>query len=82
MSRCHQRHDLFLRVAAKLAPRFPQMQFVLVGDGPARPALEKLHQELALTGRAIFLGDRRDVGAVLASLDVSVLPSASESFRT
>ena len=74
-----KRHDLFLRVAAKLAPRFQQMQFVLVGDGPARPGLEKLHQELALAGRAIFLGDRRDVGAVLASLDVSVLPSASES---
>jgi glycosyltransferase involved in cell wall biosynthesis len=74
-----KRHELFLRVAAKLVPRFPQMQFVLVGDGPLRPGLEKLAQELFLSERVIFLGDRRDVTAVLASLDVSVLPSASES---
>jgi glycosyltransferase involved in cell wall biosynthesis len=73
-----KRHDMFLRVAAKLALRFPRMQFVLVGDGPLRPGLEKLQRELNL-GDVIFLGDRRDVPAVLASLDVSVLPSASES---
>src|SRR5207244_7763161 len=29
--------------------------------------------------RALFLGDRRDIQAILASLDLSVLPSASES---
>ena len=74
-----KRHDMFLRVAAKLAPKFPQMQFVLVGDGPLRPGFERLHQELGLAGRVTFLGDRRDVPSVLASLDVSVLPSTSES---
>lgn len=74
-----KRHDTFLRVAAKLVPKFPQMQFVLVGDGPLRPGLERLHQELGLAGRVTFLGDRRDVPSVLASLDVSVLPSTSES---
>ena len=70
---------MFLRMAAKLAPKFPQMRFVLVGDGPLRPGLEQLHDDLGLAGRVTFLGDRRDVPAVLASLDVSVLPSASES---
>ena len=74
-----KRHDLFLRVAAKLSPRFPDLQFVLVGDGPLRPSLEELARELGLGERAIFLGDRRDVAAVLASLDISVLPSTSES---
>jgi L-malate glycosyltransferase len=75
-----KRHDMFLRAAAKLAPRFPRMQFILVGDGPLRTGLEKLQQELGLVDRVIFLGDRQDVPAILASLDVSVLPSASESF--
>ena len=74
-----KRHDMFLRVAAKLAPRFPKMQFLLVGDGPLRSGLEKLQQELGLIGRVVFLGDRRDMPTVLASLDISVLPSASES---
>jgi L-malate glycosyltransferase len=72
-------HDLFLRAAARLAPQFLQIRFVLVGDGPQRPGLEKLAQELSLGERVVFLGDRRDVPAILAALDVSVLPSSSES---
>ncbi len=74
-----KQHDLFLRVAARLAPRFPQLQFVLAGDGPLRPAVEELARRLNLLERLIFLGDRRDIPAVLASLDVSVMPSSSES---
>jgi glycosyltransferase involved in cell wall biosynthesis len=35
--------------------------------------------KLGLQGRVLFLGDRRDVSAVLASCDVSVLSSVSES---
>lgn len=69
----------FLRAAARLAPKFPQLEFVLVGDGPLRPELEQLAKSLGLEGRALFLGDRRDIPAVLASLDISVLNSFSES---
>ncbi len=74
-----KRHDLFLRVAARLAHRFPQLQFVLVGDGPLRAGLEGLVARLELTDRVHFLGERRDIPAVLASLDITVLPSSSES---
>jgi L-malate glycosyltransferase len=72
-------HELFLRVAAKLVPRFPKLQFVLAGDGWQRQHLEQVAQSLGLAGRVVFLGDRRDIPAVLASLDISVLPSRSES---
>jgi len=72
-------HQLFLKMAARLAPRFPNAEFVLVGDGPLRAELEREAGELGLRGRVLFLGDRRNVPAVLASLDVSVLPSTSES---
>ncbi len=74
-----KRHDLFLRVAARLARRFPQLQFVLVGDGPLRAGLEALVAHLELTDRVHFLGDCRDIPAVLAALDITVLPSSSES---
>jgi glycosyltransferase involved in cell wall biosynthesis len=74
-----KRHDLFLRMAARLLPCFPDLQFVLIGDGPLRPNLERLAQQLGIENRVTFLGDRRDVPAVLASLDISVMPSASES---
>jgi len=74
-----KQHDLFLRVAARLAPRFPQLRFVFAGDGPLRPSLEALAHKLELLDRVVFLGDCRDIPAVLASLDISVLPSSSES---
>lgn len=79
MNHAVKRHDLFLRAAARLSPRLPQVRFLLVGDGPLRPSLEQLARELGLGTRVTFLGDRRDVTAVLASLDITVLPSTSES---
>jgi L-malate glycosyltransferase len=73
-------HRLFLGMAARLRARFPAaLQFVLAGDGPLRPELERQAEALGLGGHILFLGDRRDVPAVLAALDVSVLPSSSES---
>ena len=72
-------HSLFLRAAAHLRSEFPQIEFVLVGDGPLRKELEAEAARLAPDGAVRFLGDRQDIPAILASLDVSVLPSASES---
>jgi glycosyltransferase involved in cell wall biosynthesis len=72
-------HRGFLRVAARLAARFPSVEILLVGDGPLRPNLEEMAKELGLVGRAHFLGDRNDMSAILASVDISVLFSFSES---
>jgi glycosyltransferase involved in cell wall biosynthesis len=79
MNTWSKNHKLFLQSAAQIAASFPKAQFVLVGDGPLRKELEQEAQKLGLGERALFLGERRDVAEVLASLDVSVLPSASES---
>jgi L-malate glycosyltransferase len=72
-------HPVFLRAAAELAGRYPTLEFLLAGDGPLRPELERLAVRLGLKGRALFLGDRRDIPAVLAALDILVVPSSSES---
>jgi L-malate glycosyltransferase len=72
-------HDLFLRAAARLRKRHPKTQFVLIGDGPLRPELERSVQKLRLASQVTFLGERRDVGEVLVGLDISVLTSSSES---
>lgn len=74
-----KQHDLFLRVAAQLTERFPRARFVLIGDGPLRPGLERLAESLHLGDRVSFVGDRQDIPAVLAGLHISVLPSLSES---
>jgi L-malate glycosyltransferase len=74
-----KRHDVFLKAAARLAPKHPQVEFVLVGDGPLRTGLEQMTANLGLGNRVVFLGDRRDVPAILAGADISILTSMSES---
>jgi glycosyltransferase involved in cell wall biosynthesis len=72
-------HPAFLRAAAKLIAQFPAVEFVLVGDGPLRAGLETLAAELGIREKVTFAGERHDIAAMLASLDVSVLISSSES---
>jgi glycosyltransferase involved in cell wall biosynthesis len=72
--------DVFLRAAAQVAEELPNVDFVVIGDGPERDALELLAHELRLSGQVVFLGRRRDVPEILASLDVLVAPSREESF--
>jgi glycosyltransferase involved in cell wall biosynthesis len=71
--------SLFLRAAAKLTRDAPQIEFLLVGDGRLRCDLERLAHELGLGENVRFLGERRDISAVLASIDISVVASRSES---
>jgi len=72
-------HQIVLRVAARLKNRLKNCEIVFVGDGPLRPELERKAEELGVSDMVQFLGDRRDIPAILASLDATVLPSASES---
>jgi glycosyltransferase involved in cell wall biosynthesis len=72
-------HRILLSVAARLKDRIPKLELFLVGDGPLRSELERYAEELGIRNLVQFLGDRQDIPAILASLDVTVLPSASES---
>lgn len=56
----------------------PRAKFVVAGDGPLRPELEKLAATIGLGDRFRFLGYRNDVPDLIASLDVYVLPSLWE----
>jgi glycosyltransferase involved in cell wall biosynthesis len=79
MNHKYKNQGSFLRAAARLGRRFSDVEFLLVGDGPLRAELQREAVELGLQSRVHFLGDRRDIPAILASMDVSVVPSASES---
>jgi glycosyltransferase involved in cell wall biosynthesis len=72
-------HRILLSVAARLKARQRNFEVVMVGDGPLRPELESFARQLGVREFVHFLGDRRDIPSILASLDVTVLPSASES---
>ena len=78
MNKEYKNHRGFLRAARLVTGKFPRAEFVLAGDGPLRSELEKEAAAFGLEKNTRFLGDRRDVSAVLASLDVSVVASESE----
>ncbi len=79
MNARYKNHEMFLRAAAWLCQRFSELKFLLVGEGPLRLELEQLVEALRIKDRVQFLGERFDITAILASLDMVVIPSASES---
>ncbi len=79
MNHRYKNQSGFMRIAAQIQQRMTNVEFVLVGDGPLRAELESEATSLGLGDSAIFLGDRQDIPAVLASLDVAVNTSHSES---
>lgn len=79
MNHRYKNHSGFLRIAAQIHRRVPNTEFLLAGDGPLRGELEREAASLGLGERVIFMGDRQDMPAVLASMDIAVNPSDSES---
>jgi glycosyltransferase involved in cell wall biosynthesis len=79
MNHRYKNHSGFLRIAAHIHRRVPNTEFLLAGDGPLRGELEREAASLGLDERVIFMGDRQDMPAVLASMDIAVNPSDSES---
>ena len=79
MNSAAKNHKLFLRMAARVRSQRNQVQFVLVGDGPLRAELEKLARDLGIVECVEFAGERADMPAVLSTLDMTVVPSESES---
>jgi glycosyltransferase involved in cell wall biosynthesis len=71
-------HALFLQAAARLAQDVKTARFVIVGDGPLRPALEMQARNLGIADRVTFTGERRDVEAVLRSASLLWLTSRWE----
>jgi len=70
-------HRYLIDACAALLTRLPKLHLVLVGDGPARAALESEAARLPF-GRCLFLGSRPDAARLLALMDVVCLPSLYE----
>ena len=68
--------DDLVRAFALLAPEYPQLRLLIVGDGVSRPALEEQISALGLSDRAIFTGRvPRDLAPLYhQALDVFVVP--------
>jgi glycosyltransferase involved in cell wall biosynthesis len=59
-------------------PALATLHLIVVGDGALRSELEARVEQLRLQGRVHFLGARRDLGNVMAAIDVFVMPSLWE----
>jgi len=70
----------FLRAAAIIAADFPDVDFLVVGEGEEQAALEALARRLGLGARVVFTGLRHDVPRLLAAVDVLALTSLYEGF--
>ena len=55
---------------AEVAANRPDVDLLLVGDGPLRGELEGLWPALGIAGRVRFLGVRDDVPEILGAVDV------------
>jgi len=69
-----------LRAMAQLAPRFPRLHVLLIGDGPSRAELVRLVLDLKVESRVHFAGRLPNSPNLHGLLDISVLPSLSEGF--
>ena len=71
--------NMLIRAFALAAASIPDVDLLMVGDGPLRGELEELTRTLGIADRVIFLGIRSDVPDVLRVADAFALTSVSEA---
>lgn len=67
-----------LQAVPTVLEEFPKAIFVFAGDGPEREALEGQAKGLGIEDSIVFLGVRKDIPEILASIDVVAMPSVVE----
>jgi len=78
----HKDYPNFLQAARIMADRFPQVRFLIVGEGKEAGKLKKLSAELDLKRWVIFTGFRKDIPRLLSIFDVFVVSSYLEGLCT
>jgi len=73
--------DTFIEAAGLMAPRHPDVTFLIMGRGEDPDYAESLHrrvEELGLAERTRFVGFKREYARYIDLLDISVLASRAE----
>lgn len=78
----HQGLDIAVRAFAKISQQVPEADFHIYGEGPARPILADMIQELGLEGR-VFLKDSRrirEIAGIMEQADLGIVPKRKDNF--
>jgi glycosyltransferase involved in cell wall biosynthesis len=70
----------FVAAAALVRKRAPAARFLVIGDGPQRPAIERQIADLQLGSVFRLLGSQEAIAPYLQAMDIAVLSSESEGF--
>ncbi len=70
--------SVLINAAPTIVGEFPDVRFVLAGDGTCRNQFETQVGDLGLNKNFLFLGQREDVPEILAACNIAVLPSKTE----
>lgn len=77
--RPEKNHAMFIRVARQVVDQRPEAHFLIVGDGPERPAVEQARESAGLGQHVHLLGTRYDTSRLLAAMDAFLLCSHNEA---
>ena len=75
-------YTYLLDAVAQLIPDFPDVVFMIVGDGELRSELENKAERLGLGNRILFTGSRSDVEELMAVMDLFINSSLWEGLPT
>ena len=71
-------HRYFLDAIPKVLEEIPTARFLLLGDGPLRPALQEQCRHLNISHAVFFLGEHHDIRPFLKGMTVVTLTSLNE----
>jgi len=69
-----------LNAATHVLRDMPNVQFLIIGDGPSRHELEIIAEKFGIHKRVTFTGWRDDTADIIAHTDVFVSPALTEGF--
>lgn len=71
-------HEKLIEIFRRIHEKNTKSILVLVGDGPKRPSIKAMVENLGLEDSVLFLGNRQDVSFLYQAMDVLVMPSRFE----
>jgi glycosyltransferase involved in cell wall biosynthesis len=78
----HQGIDIAIRAFAKISKLAPQAEFHIYGDGPSKPGLLKLVQELGVERQVKMPSARplREIAQIMETADLGIVPKRKDNF--